>query len=337
LKKRLLLVLIILLVCITGAYAADTGEKLIIDGITKFRNGDFDQAIYDFREVTLDTEFKKYQGDAYFWLAKCYIALSQYTDGEKNLEFYLLQFPDHRFYEEGFYQKGRLLYLQTEYEKSIQVFYSFIETYPESPFLGNSYYWIGECLYELGHAEKALTLFTHVVNTFPASFKVEAARYKISLINLQKRERELLTFLKWSHEESLNTIEDFQIREKTYEQALEAYQKKLSDFAEKGTSSQLEALTNEMIDKDRDIITLKNQLTDLKRENKTLAAEIDQLRAALEEKDPALAEKIPETPIADSEILLSESTLRSLLALKEEALELKEFYINWLEKNLEAK
>ena len=334
-KKRLLFISSILLFFTFFSYGADTGEELLMRGITKFRNGDFNQAIYDFREITLDSSYKVYQGDAYFWLVKCYITLNQYDDAEKNLEFYLLQYPDNRLYEEGFYQKGRLLYLQTEYEKSIQVFYSFIETYPESPFLGNSYYWIGECLYELGHAEKALTIFTYVVNSFPTSFKVEAARYKISLINLQKRERELLTFLKWSHEESLNTIEDFQIREKTYEQALEAYQKKLSDFAEKGSSSQIEALTNEMIGKDREIITFKNQITDLKRENQTLAAEISKLRSTLIEENPALAEKIPETPLAASGSLLSESTLRNLLILKDEALQLKEYYINWLEKNLE--
>ena len=256
-KKRYITISLILAFFASSVFAVDSGEDLLIKGVTKFRNGDFSQAIYDFREITLDSSMNRYQGDAYFWLAKSFIALRQYGDAEKNLEFFLMQYSDHRFYEEGFYQKGRLLYLQTEYEKSIQVFYSFVESYPKSPFQGNSYYWIGECLYELGHAEKALTIFNHVVNNFPSSFKVEAARYKISLINLQKRERELLTFLKWSHEESLNTIEDFQIREKTYEQALEAYQKKLADFAEQGTSSQIEALTNEMIGKDREIITLK--------------------------------------------------------------------------------
>ena len=73
----------------------------------------------------------------------------------------------------------------------------------------------------------------------------------------------------------------------------------------------------------------------MKRDNTTLASENNQLRTLLSEADPGLEEQVAETQEQPSDILLPESKLRSLLILKDEALELKEFYINWLEQNLE--
>ncbi len=332
-KRRTLLCFFLFLCVAFSVFSQDSGLYMLQQGIEKFRKSDFTYAIYDFREVTLDPKFSSFHGYAYFWLAKSYMALNQLDDAEKNLEYFLLRFPEHPDYAEGFYQKGRLLFLQREYEKSIQVFYTFIEKYTDNPFLPNSYYWIGESLYELGHVDKALTVFKYVISQYPRSYKVEAARYKVSLIKLENRERELLKFLKWSHEESLKTLEEFQVREKTYEQALSAYQKKLTKFAEEGTSSQIEDLTLDLIRKDKEIISLKNEITNLKRENASLTRDIK----ALETRIAAVPEEEPvESALTEpTSAFVSESTVKRLLAIKEEALNLKEFYLNWLENELE--
>ena len=328
-KRRTLLCCFLLFCVVFSAFSEDTGLSILRQGIEKFRKSDFTYAIYDFREVTLDPKYSNFHGDAYFWIAKSYMALNQLDDTEKNLEYFLLRFPKHPDYAEGFYQKGRLLFLQREYEKSIQVFYTFTEKYPDNLFLSNSYYWIGESLYELGHVDKALTVFKHVISHFPRSFKVGTAQYKVSLIELENRERELLKFLKWSHEESLKTLEEFQVREKTYEQALSAYQKKLTKFAEQGTSSQIEDLTLDLIRKDKEIISLKNEIIDLKKENASLARDIQALESFTPAATTIVTEKEPMEPA------LTESNVKRLLAIKEEALNLKEFYIDWLENELE--
>jgi tetratricopeptide (TPR) repeat protein len=90
----------------------------------------------------------------------------------------------------------------------------------------NAYFWIGESLYSLGRLEEAERVFARVLRDYPQSYKVEAASYRLSLLEFKKREEELLRLLKWSHEEFLRTVEEYQRREKAYEQALAAYQQR---------------------------------------------------------------------------------------------------------------
>ncbi len=92
----------------------------------------------------------------------------------------------------------------------------------------NAYFWVGESLYALGKLDQALSVFRKVLRDYPASFKAEAAQYRVSLIELGRKEAELAKLLKWSHENSLKTIEEFQRRERAYEQAIETYQKRLA-------------------------------------------------------------------------------------------------------------
>jgi chromosome segregation ATPase len=53
-------------------------------------------------------------------------------------------------------------------------------------------------------------------------------------------ETELLALLKWSHEESLKTMEEYQRREHSYDQALIAYQKRIADMLRDTRLSELE-------------------------------------------------------------------------------------------------
>jgi len=53
-------------------------------------------------------------------------------------------------------------------------------------------------------------------------------------------ETELLSLLKWSHEESLKTMEEYQRRERSYDQALIAYQKRIADMLKNTRLADLE-------------------------------------------------------------------------------------------------
>ena len=72
-----------------------------------------------------------------------------------------------------------------------------------------------------------------------------------------------MRFLKWSHEEALKTLEEFQIREKTYEQAIAAYQKKLAEYAEAGTERKIEELTLDLREKEAEVIKLRERVSTL--------------------------------------------------------------------------
>lgn len=308
---------LLLVLCISGYSQEESpGEQLLLRGIERFREGEYGEALLAFRDIVLDEGLRNYHGDAYFWIAKSYMALGQLDLAEKNLEFFISNYEDHPSYGEAIYQRGRLLFMQRQYENAIQVFEGFLDSYPESPFKANTLFWIGESLYELGHLEEAYRFFTAVVADHPTSFKVEAARYRISLIDLKQREQQLLKLLKWSHEETLRTLEEFQRREKTYEQALAAYQRRLSSVSKSSYEEQIAALEAQIAEKNRQIRALADELESVE----TALDEAEELVESLRDAD-ASASQEPSTDAL--------ATMR-LLRLKEEALELKQAYLESL-------
>ncbi|MCF7939089.1 MAG: tetratricopeptide repeat protein [Spirochaetales bacterium] len=322
-----LLLLLLFTVMILSPISAQNSKDGLAAGINEYGNGNYRQAVIQFREVLLNDQARENHDEALFWLSKAYIALNRLTEAEKNLEMFIQSYPDHRFIPEAYYQKGRLLYLQREYQSALQVFQGNLEAYPESPYRANTYYWIGECLYELGHLDRAYSVFAGVVQNYPKSFKIEAAKYRLSLIELQQREEELLKLLTWSHEESLQSLEDFRRREKTYEQALSLYQKKLSDLSEQNLEEQLQETKRELrLAKDQ-LSSLREKHENLEAQNRELSSQIQQLKS----EGPAL----PAT--ASGEEYGSYENYRRLLELKEKALDLREQYLRLLEREKGAR
>ena len=267
-KTNRVLVSCVFLLLTTSIFSETWGDLLIKEGIGTFGQAKYDESIRIFREIIVDTGLTENHGDAYFWIAKAYMALGQYDSAGKNLEFFIEEFPENYYFPESLYQKGRLLFLQKDYEACILALHDFINSYPLTPYIANSYFWIGESLYSLGQFSEALQMFTTVVEQFPASFKVEGAQYRISLIELKEREQELLKLLKWSHEEYLKMLEDFQRRERSYEQALASYQRRIAEITSQ--------------DKDKQIASLTAEVDKLKRSVSAHESEISALKAQLE-------------------------------------------------------
>jgi TolA-binding protein len=274
------------------------------DGIDHFKNSQFDKAILLFHNVILDQNSGPQKAAAYLLIAKSYMAIGRLDDAAHNLEFYLATYPGAPDYEEASYQKGRLLFMQEEYESAVQVLQQFIAGYAKSPLVSSAWFWVGESLYGLGRLDDALAVYQKIVADYPTSAKVEAAQYKLSLIQLRKREVELSKLLKWSHEEFLKSVEEYQNREKAYVQAIEAYQKRLG-----GTGSQ----------DDRKVMAdLQQQLARKTDEAAQLAAQLKAGGAI-----PAVTSTAPDQV---------RRQLR-LLDAKEDALALKEMYLQWLAVN----
>ena len=189
-------------------------------GIELFRSGSFEKAIPLFRGILLSPAADAQKPGACLLLVKSYIAIGKMKDAERYLESFLAQYPSSVDYPEALYQKGRLLYLQEDFESVIQLFQSFLEAYPESALVPNAWFWVGESLYSLGKLDEAMIVYQKITRDYPTSVKGEAAQYRISIIETRRKEVELSRLLKWSHEEFLKSIEDYQRRERTYEQAL---------------------------------------------------------------------------------------------------------------------
>ena len=283
-----------------------------MQGIEDFGAGDFGEALLSFREILLDPRLEPLQADAYFWIGKSYLALEQYDDSIRNFDTYLERFPRHLFVEEARYQRGRLLYLQGNPETSIVSLAQFVQDFPSSDFAASAYFWIGEALFLVGELDTSREMFATIVDRFPRSAKVEAARYRTSVIDLRQRETELLRLLKWSHEESLRLSEDFQRREADLEQAIASFQRRVVEL-EGGDDS-----TATLAARDARIQELEQELADVR----TSLAGAQQAAAAAQESAAAAAGAAGQgTDTAQTAEL---ELTRQLLDLKEEALQIEQ-------------
>lgn len=265
--------LAVLLATALGATVAAQSDT-IDDGIDAFRNSDFETAMLNFRAALLDEPDAETEADAYFWLAKSAMAMGRLTEAERNLEYYLRTFPDHEYAVEARYQRGRVLFMSEDYEGAIQAFTDFIRSFGESPFVANATYWSAEALFNLGRLDEAKRLFETVLRDYPTSFRVEAARYRIALIELNAREEELLKLLQWSHEEYLQALDEFQRREQAYQEAITSYQQRLqnaagADFREEITrlTTQVRTLQEMLRSREAEIERLEEQLTSARNQN----------------------------------------------------------------------
>jgi tetratricopeptide (TPR) repeat protein len=268
-NKTARVVLVSFLIVLLGPIAIVTAQDTIIQsGIDAFRRSDYTAAIVRFREALLDAPNEDTEATAYFWLAKSAMALDRLGEAERNLEYYIQSFPDHEFGIEARYQRGRLLFLQENYQAAIRALAQFIDRYPDSPFVANAFYWSAESLFQLGRLEEARDLFETVIRDYPASFRVEAARYRTAIIDLSFRERELLQLLQWSHEEYLQALDEFDRREQAYRDTIASYQQRLQNAASE--------------DFREEIVRLSTQVRTLQETIRSRDAEIGRLEERLE-------------------------------------------------------
>ncbi|MBN1696085.1 MAG: tetratricopeptide repeat protein [Spirochaetales bacterium] len=312
---------------------SEEGDRLLNEGIELFSKGLYEQSLADFRAIIVDPSLDFYHGDAYFWIGKCHMILGRLDDAEKNLEHFLASYPAHVNYPEAYYQKGRLLFLQNQYENSIRILEDFIRQYPSSVFVPNAYFWVGESLFIMGQLEKSSKIFRHIIANYPSSYKFESAKYRLSIIEFKKRENELLKLLKWSHMEAIKTLDDYEQREKTYEQAIAAYQKKLAQAGIDVTLEKQKDYTKaEILDLQEELKAKNEELEKLKKESidcKNRVAYLEKKLSAIDEEMAAAAateaakETMEEVPVKSNE--------ERLYDLKEEAVKLKELLLQLLE------
>ena len=248
LRRTIPIILLVLAPALLWAQLS-TGSDQLREGLLQFKEERYQDSIRTFRTMISNARNEQEQAgaaDAYYWISRAYMAIGNYEEASRDLEYFLANYPANPNISDALYQKGRLLYLQGDPEGAIQVFDRFITEYPDSDFAGSAYFWLGECLFSLGQLDEAARVFNKVIVDHPKSVKLEAARYRLALIEFKKRENELLKLLQWSHEEALKSVEEFRRREKAYEQAIAVYQKKLSSPDESGTSAETGAALDQL-------------------------------------------------------------------------------------------
>lgn len=209
----------------------------LVEGLDAYARSDWSTATLSFKRAL---SIPGAGSEPLYWLIMSELGSCDYTAALSDINSFKKSFPKEARIADITYQEGRVLFLMGRHESSIQTLYTFISQWPSHELIPSAYYWIGENLYTVGRFEEARSIFSLILSSWPQAVKREAAWYRIAQIKQNTKEEELLKLLKMSHEESLRVIEDYQRREKTYEQAIIAYQKRISDMIKDTRMGELE-------------------------------------------------------------------------------------------------
>lgn len=298
-----------------AAVSAQASEALD-NGLELYRNGRWRDAIISLRQAA-STESPKEAAEALYWIALAELASGDFEAALRDLDETVKKKTTFSQSAEIPYQRGRVLYHLGRYDEAIQILKAYSDTVTDGARKSAALYWTGESLYALGRFEESRSAFSILVEKYPDSVKYEAAYYRVALIDQKGRETELLKLLKWSHEESLKTVEEYQKRERSYEQAIVAYQKRIADMLKDTRLADLEnqaRLLNDRIaglEKDLGDATLRADQAGKRAD--MLAAELEALKAG--QKTSAV---VSAPPKGDAE------RISRLLAIKSDALDIKD-------------
>jgi TolA-binding protein len=210
--------------------ASPLGVNALDRGISLYGEGKWQEALTELRKAEAESADTGKKAEALYWIALSEIGAGEYENAMKDLDGIAAIAPSSAWNSEALYHKGRCFYFLGEFDRAIIILNDYAEAQNDPMKIASSFYWVGECLFSLGQFDLAQNVFYRIIDEFPQSVKYEAANYRIALINQKKVEAELLSILKWSHEESLKTVEAYQRRERSYDQAIIAYQKRIADM-----------------------------------------------------------------------------------------------------------
>jgi TolA-binding protein len=229
--------------------AAPAGSTLarLYDGINLYGQGKWDAALRELRAVEAETVSRSQRAEALYWMGLAGLSAGDYAAALGNMEALEIFAPDSMRMVELPYHKGRTLYFLGRYDDAIINLKTYADAIPPNPDgsltpqnaskKAAALYWVAESLYSMGQLDRAGEIFLTITEEYPQSPKYEAASYRIALINQKKVETELLNLVKWTHEESLKTMEEYERRERSYDQALAASQKRIADIRADGDLS----------------------------------------------------------------------------------------------------
>jgi TolA-binding protein len=225
------------------------GFTRLQSGLALYQEGRWREAAGELRRAEAEAVDPELKGEAYYWISLAELSSGDYRGAIRDMDALETTAPESKRLREIPYHKGRALYHLGRYDEALMLLELYAGGIGGASPPGSSaaarksaaLYWIGECLYAMGQLDYARDIFMTVSTDYPGSAKYEASSYRLGLINQKKIEEELLALLKWSHEESLRAIEEYQRRERSYDQALIAYQKRIAELLKDTHIPDLEA------------------------------------------------------------------------------------------------
>jgi TolA-binding protein len=242
-------------------------------GLDFYQQSRWREAIVELRRSQAEAVDPELKAEALYWIALSEISAKDYAGAVQDIDTLEQIAPESKRLRDSPYHKGRALYYLGRYEEGLLLLKLYADSIGDSALLpaasdaaarkSAALYWMGECLYAMGQLDYAREIFTIVTQDYPRSAKFEASSYRLALIHQKKIEEELLNLLQWSHEESLKAIEEYQRRERSYDQALIAYQKRIAELLK---DSRLEDLDSSNTQYRRQLMEAEDRIRQLETE-----------------------------------------------------------------------
>jgi len=250
--KPLLLGIMILIAGISSAQ--ETSQAVYLrrfqNGTQLYNSSRWQEAAAEFRRAQeISTSIGNWS-QALYWVILSELAYSDYGSAIRDMDELEITAPLSSFTRDMAYHRGRVYFNQGYFDDALLYFTRYINsvqniTDPETTDrIAAAYFWMGECLFSMMQYDDAIRFYTWVIDRYPDSPKKEISTYRIDLIKQKKIEAELLALLQWSHEESLRTSEDYQRRIRSYEQALNSYQRRITDLSNTNQNSNTDQNVN---------------------------------------------------------------------------------------------
>ncbi|MDR2597747.1 MAG: hypothetical protein LBC76_10580 [Treponema sp.] len=226
---------------IAGISAAQETSQAVY--LRRFQNGTqlynssrWHEAAAEFRRAQeISTNISDWS-QALYWVILSELAYSDYGSAIRDMDELERTAPVSGFTRDMAYHRGRIYYNQGFFDDALLYFRRYIDsvqnTDPETADrIAAAYFWMGECLFAMMQYDDSLRFYSWVIDKYSDSPKKEISAYRVDLIRQKKIEAELLALLQWSHEESLKSSEDYQRRIRSYEQALNTYQRRIAELS----------------------------------------------------------------------------------------------------------
>jgi outer membrane protein assembly factor BamD (BamD/ComL family) len=191
--KKSIFVFFTILLCITLIPAVIFCRSTSVEdaqyslAIELFKTGRYSEAIVEFDRLLKVMKTKKYADACYYYIGSSYYYKKNYRKAKPYFEWIVKRHRTSRYHGPSLYLLGRCELLQENYTKSIRLFDDYVKKYPRESYADNSLYWKGEALLDLDRNGEAKVVFEQLLKRYPYGNKADAARFKLRLMELEKR------------------------------------------------------------------------------------------------------------------------------------------------------
>ena len=222
-------------VCAAQENAQAQYSRRFYNGVKFYKEALWLEAAAEFRGAQETAANTSDWAQALYWVILTELAYADYGSAVRDMDELEKNAPKSSFTRDMSYHRARAYFNQGYFEDALVLFKRYndsvsVDDTEAADRKAAAYFWMGECLYSMGQFDEAERFYSWVLARYPESPKIDISSYRVDLIKQKKIEAELLALLRWSHEESLRTSEDYQQKIRTYEYTLNFYQRRIAEL-----------------------------------------------------------------------------------------------------------